>query len=382
MDVLIKGEIVLFGTVGAKFLPDEEFFTDIDVKNALAKVGRRDVSVRINSGGGYVDHGVAIYNMLKDHPGKVNVTVDGVAASAGSVIAMAGDTITMNTSTLMMVHRASAVSIGNVDDHEKSIESLKATDNNIVDIYAGRTGRPRAEIEAEVTAETWMNPEQAVAKKYATGVQAAPALRAAAFDYSKYSNPIASMLASGWSPPPPPAAQDTPAAMAMKFWNFLKTHDKATDALAKAFDAEFKGEQLASHLAFAEIWNTACQPEATAVPVDWAPSQKIFAAIDGTWAVQAEAMRRELANVAATCSLQGKPERTASFFKRGCNQKVTFAELQAERVAAYEESHVFNQAWPNLDPGSAGVRVNQAEIDKSWEGAIDKVNARLGLQKT
>ncbi|TGU93472.1 Clp protease ClpP [Mesorhizobium sp. M00.F.Ca.ET.151.01.1.1] len=153
MDVLIKGEIVLFGTVGAKLLPDEEFFTDIDVKNALAKVGTRDISVRINSGGGYADHGVAIYNMLKDHPGKVNVTIDGVAASAGSLIAMAGDTITMNTGTLMMVHRASMVSIGNVDDHEKNLESLKATDNNMVDIYTARTGRARAEIEAEVTAE-------------------------------------------------------------------------------------------------------------------------------------------------------------------------------------------------------------------------------------
>ncbi|TIS04588.1 MAG: Clp protease ClpP, partial [Mesorhizobium sp.] len=257
MDVLINGEIVLYGTVGARFLPDVEYFNDVDVKTALTKIGKKDVNVRINSGGGIADNGVAIYNLLKEHPGKVKVSIDGVAASAASVIAMAGDTILMRTGALMMVHKAQSFSIGNSDDHQKQIDALKAVDGGMVDIYAQRTGRPRADIEAEMAAETWMNGDQAVSKKYATGVETSPSMRAAAFDYRLYSHApermvaLAAMLAGEWTPPPAPEPPHT------KFWQFIKSHGKAAAALAAAFDAEFKGQPLASNIAFAEIWNAA-----------------------------------------------------------------------------------------------------------------------------
>ena len=90
MSVLLNGEIVLYGFVGENFWGDG--FTARDVLDALADHGRdNDVTVRINSGGGYVDDGIAIFNALKAHKGKVTVIVDSMAASSASVIAMAGE---------------------------------------------------------------------------------------------------------------------------------------------------------------------------------------------------------------------------------------------------------------------------------------------------
>src|SRR4051794_2069625 len=99
--IVIDGAIALYGTTGDIF-GDGTGFTDSDVLAALASIGRRDITVRINSGGGDAFQGIAIYNALQGHPGKVSVVVDGIAASAASVIAMAGDTITLRQGALLM----------------------------------------------------------------------------------------------------------------------------------------------------------------------------------------------------------------------------------------------------------------------------------------
>ena len=93
MQVLIDGEIILYGTVGESFF--EDGFTARDVINATSKMRGKPLNVRINSGGGIADEGVAIYNTLKNHDGKITVYVDGIAASAASLIAMAGEVVTM-----------------------------------------------------------------------------------------------------------------------------------------------------------------------------------------------------------------------------------------------------------------------------------------------
>ena len=95
MSVLVDGELVLYGFVGDSFWGDG--FTASEVIDALAELGRdADVTVRLNSGGGYTDDGIAIFNTLTAHRGKVEIVVDAMAASAASVIAMAGDTVTMD----------------------------------------------------------------------------------------------------------------------------------------------------------------------------------------------------------------------------------------------------------------------------------------------
>jgi ATP-dependent protease ClpP protease subunit len=191
MDVLLDGEIVLYGTVGDDFW--DEGFTAQDVLRALAEVGRgTDVTVRINSPGGYVSQGVSIYNALKSHRGRVTVYVDALAASAASVIAMAGDEIIMRTGSIMMIHDPAGVTIGDVKEHEKAIVSLDKLGDSIADIYAERTGRDAGEIRNEMREELWLTAEEAVAQKYADRLDAAnenaTAIEPAAFNYRLFKN--------------------------------------------------------------------------------------------------------------------------------------------------------------------------------------------------
>jgi ATP-dependent Clp protease protease subunit len=191
MDVLIDGEIVLYGTVGDDFW--EEGFTAPDVLRALAAVGRNnDVTVRINSPGGKVTEGVSIYNALKAHRGRVTVYVDACAASAGSLIAMAGDEIIMRAGSIMMIHDPAALTMGDVREHEKAIETLNLLGDTLAEIYAERTGRDAAEIRDEMREEIWLTGPDAVAKKYADRVETAndnaTALEPAAFNYRLFKN--------------------------------------------------------------------------------------------------------------------------------------------------------------------------------------------------
>ncbi|WP_457091387.1 head maturation protease, ClpP-related [Microvirga sp. P5_D2] len=191
MDVLLDGEIVLYGTVGDDFW--DEGFTAQDVLRALAEVGRgTDVIVRINSPGGYVSDGVSIYNALKAHRGRVTVYVDALAASAASVIAMAGDEIIMRTGSIMMIHDPAGVTIGDVREHEKAIVSLDKLGDAIADIYSERTGRAADEIRDQMRDELWLTADEAVAQKFADRLDAANenavAIEPAVFNYRLYQN--------------------------------------------------------------------------------------------------------------------------------------------------------------------------------------------------
>ncbi|OHV26229.1 Clp protease ClpP [Rhizobium sp. RMa-01] len=196
MNVLKNGELWLYGTVGLG-VTDEEGFTAINVRDALAEIGGQDVTVRINSPGGWADEGITIYNNLRAHPGKVTVLIEGIAASAASIIAMAGHEIVMRTGTYMMVHEPSGLTWGNIQDHAKMIEQLDTINRSMADIYVKQTRRPKAEILRELADETWMDGAQAVQKRYATRVTDARAVQPPAFAWSTYRNTPAAVSASG-----------------------------------------------------------------------------------------------------------------------------------------------------------------------------------------
>lgn len=178
MDVLIDGAIVLHGTVGAR----DGGFSSRDVREALARVAPdRPVTVRINSGGGDAFDGVAIYNALEGHAARIRVEVEGLAASAASVIAMAGDDIVMRRGALMMVHEPW------VRD-EKSPGWLDQLADNMASIYAKRTGKAKADIRLAMKAETWMDGAEAVAEGFATATDDQQAEPWARFEYSRYRN--------------------------------------------------------------------------------------------------------------------------------------------------------------------------------------------------
>jgi ATP-dependent protease ClpP protease subunit len=140
------------------------------ISAALRSIGNRDVTVRINSPGGDMFEGIAIYNLLRAHPARVTVEVLGWAASAASIIAMAGDDIRMGLGSFMMVHNAWGVVIGNRHDMREAATLFDQFDAAITDIYQARTGMTRADIEQLMDAETFMTAAQAVDYGFADAV--------------------------------------------------------------------------------------------------------------------------------------------------------------------------------------------------------------------
>lgn len=140
------------------------------ISAALRSIGNRDVIVRINSPGGDMFEGIAIYNLLRTHPAKVTVEVLGWAASAASIIAMAGDVIRMGLGSFMMVHNAWGLVIGNRHDLREAASLFEQFDAALADIYEARTGMARAEIERLMDAGTFMTAAQAVEYGFADAV--------------------------------------------------------------------------------------------------------------------------------------------------------------------------------------------------------------------
>lgn len=150
-------------------------FTAKRAAAALRTIGPNPVTVNINSPGGDMFEGIAIYNMLAAHPAKVTVNVMGLAASAASVIAMAGDTVAMGTGSFLMIHNAWGVVIGNRHDMRTAADMFDGFDAALADIYHARTGMKSAEIAALMDAETFMASDQAIKLGFADETMADPA---------------------------------------------------------------------------------------------------------------------------------------------------------------------------------------------------------------
>lgn len=140
------------------------------ISAALRSIGSQDITVRINSPGGDMFEGIAIYNLLRSHPAKVTVEVLGWAASAASIIAMAGDEIRMGLGSFMMVHNAWGLVIGNRHDMREAASLFDQFDAALADIYEARTGMARTDIEQLMDAETFMTAAQAFEKGFADAV--------------------------------------------------------------------------------------------------------------------------------------------------------------------------------------------------------------------
>ncbi len=124
--------------------------------------GAGSVVVNINSLGGSFYQGTTIYNLLKSHSGKVTVNVLGIAASAASIVAMAGDEINMGPAAFMMIHNAQGVSVGDRHDMASAVTNLTAIDYAIRDLYVARTGKHANSISQMMDAETMMNASDAI----------------------------------------------------------------------------------------------------------------------------------------------------------------------------------------------------------------------------
>jgi len=124
--------------------------------------GEGNITVWINSPGGDVFAAAQIYNMLMDYKGNVTVRIDGLAASAASVIAMAGTTVEMSPVGMLMVHNPSTAVIGNTKEMQAAIQMLDEVKESILNAYELKTGRPRQQLSDLMDAESWMNAKKAV----------------------------------------------------------------------------------------------------------------------------------------------------------------------------------------------------------------------------
>ena len=152
----------------------EESWFDDDVTPALFKSelqsGSGDITVWINSPGGDCVAASQIYTMLMDYPGHVTVKIDGLAASAASVVAMAGTQVLMAPTAMMMVHNPLTVAIGDSEEMQKAIAMLSEVKESILNAYEIKTGLSRAKLSHLMDAETWMNAKKAVELGFADGI--------------------------------------------------------------------------------------------------------------------------------------------------------------------------------------------------------------------
>lgn len=138
------------------------------VSAVLRKNKGKEITVNINSPGGDFFEGLAIYNLLKEHDAPITVRVVGMAASAASVIAMAGSTIKIAEAGFFMIHNAWHVCVGNKHDMQERADTLAQFDQSMVGIYAKKTGMDRDEITDMMDAETWISGADAVEQGFAT----------------------------------------------------------------------------------------------------------------------------------------------------------------------------------------------------------------------
>jgi len=157
-----RGEIILYGDIGFDI-------TAADFSRELKALGKVEaIDVRINSFCGDVFDGVTIHSRLAEHPATIDVAIDGIAASAASVIAMAGDAIRIAEAGFVMIHDAWGLTVGNAEDHRRQADRLEAVSAQIAGVYERRTGQEMTQIRKWMAMETEFNADQSVEFGFAT----------------------------------------------------------------------------------------------------------------------------------------------------------------------------------------------------------------------
>ena len=163
-----SGEVWVYGEIG-----DDGWLGGIGAKEFADQVNGLDVeelAVHINSPGGDWADGVAMHTTLVRHPAKVTVTVDGLAASAASFVAMAGDEIEIAKGAFMMIHNPWTIAMGDARELRAAAENLDKITDSVVRMYVDRTGQDKQNVVDLLNEETWLNAEDAVELGFATSI--------------------------------------------------------------------------------------------------------------------------------------------------------------------------------------------------------------------
>jgi len=188
-----RGEIYLYGAIGLSWFGDgvsaKQFAKDLKDLGSVSAI-----DLRINSEGGSVPEAEAIYTHLVEHKATITVHIDGMAASAASFIAMAGNEILISDSGFVMIHEARMMEYGTADDFRRAADLLERTTDKIIKKYATRTKNSEDKIRDWMKAETWFIGEEAVTNGFADKVVENLKVAAVLADPSKYKHPPSALL--------------------------------------------------------------------------------------------------------------------------------------------------------------------------------------------
>lgn len=161
-------EILIYDIVGQDYFGAGVIAKD--VKQQLDSFGAVDeITVRINSPGGDVFEGLAIYNLLAEHPAKITVKVDGYAASIASIIAMAGDEILMADNAMLMIHNPYTFAIGDAKEMRQQADVLDKVKDSLIKTYQAKADIDDETLSELMDAETWMDAGESITRGFATG---------------------------------------------------------------------------------------------------------------------------------------------------------------------------------------------------------------------
>lgn len=192
----------IYDAIGADFFG--EGITSKGISDAIEQAGEfSSITLRINSPGGDLFEGVTIYNLLKSQDKPVNVMIDGLAASAASLIAMAGNTRVMGDGSVLMIHNAMSLAFGYAADLRKTADVLDTVTDSAADIYVANTGNKKEDVIAMMTAETWMTPQEAVDKGFVTGASSQKVQTTNSFNLEVFNNVPAELKAEVPAAPKP-----------------------------------------------------------------------------------------------------------------------------------------------------------------------------------
>jgi ATP-dependent protease ClpP protease subunit len=255
-----EAELLIYGDIGESFWG--ESMTAREVAKQIQDLEVDALNVRINSYGGSVSDGIAIYNALRRHPAEIAVSVDGVAVSIASLIAMAGDTVEMGVNTLMMIHAPWGGIIGNAAEMRDMADVLDKYAEAMVGSYARKSGQDAEDLMALLTdgEDHWYTAQEAMDQGFADAVVEADSAAletAAAFDLGRYHMPAA--VAAAFRPKPHTEDRTMP--------------DKATAEQTPTVQAQAPAQPVAAP--------PASEPQAPPAPSPDAVRAEVFAAEQG-----------------------------------------------------------------------------------------------------
>lgn len=321
-------ELRMFGVVGEDVAGDGTFIDATAVAQALANKPERIIAT-INSRGGSVFHGLAIYEMLKTSGAHVSGQIVGLCGSIMSVIAAACDSLEMNSAALMMIHEASGAVSGRSSEMRMTAEITDKLNDSQVDIFTARTGKSPEEIRAMLAAETWMTAREALACRFITGISSAKTI-AAEFQESNFSNVpahILPILADLQAKGPTDMADQKPDAPA------AAPQESATP---EAFNkwAKSPAAEEALKAAYANYLRESADKLSSPEPVEQPEEESGMETPDAIAKAKAEARTEEMnrqTTIRALCETAKRPDLAAAFCK---DVSITVADVQTKLFEA------------------------------------------------